>query len=39
MQMAKDKKQTKSTDNETLGLKWLDDVVAHDFEAALAYFH
>ncbi len=35
--MAKDKKQAKGLGNETLGLKWLDDVVAHDFDAALAY--
>ncbi len=40
--MAKDDaKQTKGgaspPDSESLGLRWLDDVVAHDFEAALAY--
>ena len=26
-----------SPDSESLGLRWLDDVAAHDFEAALAY--
>lgn len=41
-QMAKDhpnqaKGGTRSPDSESLGLRWLDDVVAHDFEAALAY--
>jgi hypothetical protein len=28
---------TKPSGNETLGVRWLDDVVAHDFEAAQAY--
>jgi hypothetical protein len=28
---------TKPSDDETLGVRWLDDVVAHDFEAAQAY--
>ena len=27
----------KPSDDETLGVRWLDDVVAHDFEAAQAY--
>jgi hypothetical protein len=40
--MAKDdakqaKGGTSSSDSESLGLQWLDDVVAHDFDAALAY--
>jgi hypothetical protein len=40
--MAKDKtKKPKETTNplgsETLGLRWLDDVAAHDFDAASAY--
>ena len=40
--MAKDgAKQTKGgtsgSEGESLGLRWLDDVVAHDFDAALAY--
>ncbi len=40
--MAKDDaKQTKGgtspSGSESLGLRWLDDVVAHDFDAALAY--
>ena len=40
--MAKDdakqaKEGTSLSDSESLGLRWLDDVVAHDFDAALAY--
>ncbi len=40
--MAKDKTKkakggTSPAGNESLGLRWLDDVAAHDFDAALAY--
>jgi hypothetical protein len=40
--MAKDKskkakKSTSTPGSESLGLKWLDDVAAHDFDAASAY--
>jgi hypothetical protein len=34
---AKQAKGDQSPETEPLGLRWLDDVVAHDFDAALAY--